>query len=95
MLTGVLAVAALAAPPLAAAPDRTRLLPVVGDRQSGRIVATFPAPGKDGVAARFLYVSQLESGVGSAPLALDFGFPITKDEQDDTRYISFSLGFVQ
>jgi outer membrane protein insertion porin family len=32
---------------------------------------------------------------GQLPLALDVGFPITKDEQDDTRYISFSLGFVQ
>jgi outer membrane protein insertion porin family len=32
---------------------------------------------------------------GQLPLALDFGFPITKDSQDDTRIISFSLGFVQ
>jgi outer membrane protein assembly factor BamA len=32
---------------------------------------------------------------GQLPLALDFGFPITKDPQDDTRIISFSLGFVQ
>ena len=32
---------------------------------------------------------------GQLPLALDFGIPITKDDQDDTRFISFSLGFVQ
>jgi len=32
---------------------------------------------------------------GQVPIALDFGIPITKDEQDDTRYISFSLGFAQ
>jgi outer membrane protein insertion porin family len=32
---------------------------------------------------------------GQLPLALDFGIPITKDRQDDTRFISFSLGFVQ
>jgi outer membrane protein assembly factor BamA len=32
---------------------------------------------------------------GQLPLALDFGVPITKDSQDDTRFISFSLGFVQ
>jgi outer membrane protein assembly factor BamA len=32
---------------------------------------------------------------GQLPLALDFGIPITKDSQDDTRFISFSLGFVQ
>jgi outer membrane protein insertion porin family len=31
--------------------------------------------------------------LGQAPLALDFAFPITKDDQDDTQYISFSLGF--
>ncbi len=73
ILATMLAGAAVAAPPLAAAPDRTRLLPVTADTHSGRIVATFPAPGKDGVAARFLYVSQIESGLGSAPLALDFG----------------------
>jgi outer membrane protein assembly factor BamA len=32
---------------------------------------------------------------GQLPLALDFGIPITKDDQDDTRFISFSLGYVQ
>ena len=32
---------------------------------------------------------------GQLPLALDFGIPITKDRQDDTQFISFSLGFVQ
>jgi outer membrane protein assembly factor BamA len=32
---------------------------------------------------------------GQLPLALDFAVPITKDRQDDTRFISFSLGFVQ
>lgn len=32
---------------------------------------------------------------GQLPLALDFGVPITKDDQDDTRFISFSLGYVQ
>lgn len=30
---------------------------------------------------------------GQAPLAIDFGFPITKDDQDDTQLISFSFGF--
>ncbi|MEZ0265680.1 MAG: outer membrane protein assembly factor [Phycisphaerae bacterium] len=32
---------------------------------------------------------------GQVPIALDVAFPITKDDQDDTRYFSFSLGFVQ
>lgn len=33
--------------------------------------------------------------LGSTPLALDFAYPISKDDQDDTQYISFSFGFVQ
>jgi outer membrane protein insertion porin family len=32
---------------------------------------------------------------GQAPLAVDFGFPVTKDNQDDTQLISFSFGFTQ
>ena len=32
---------------------------------------------------------------GQVPIALDFGFPITKDRTDDTQVISFSLGFTQ
>jgi hypothetical protein len=62
--------AAIAAPAKAA--DRP-LIPIKADAKDGRIVATFPAPDKDGVAGRYLYVSQLESGLGSAPLAMDFG----------------------
>jgi outer membrane protein insertion porin family len=30
---------------------------------------------------------------GQLPLAIDFAVPLTKDDQDDTRFISFSLGF--
>ena len=32
---------------------------------------------------------------GQLPIALDFGFPMTKDDQDDTRIFSFALGNVQ
>lgn len=32
---------------------------------------------------------------GQVPIALDFAVPITKDRQDDTQLISFSLGFSQ
>jgi outer membrane protein insertion porin family len=32
---------------------------------------------------------------GQAPLAVDFGFPVTKDDEDDTQMISFSFGFTQ
>jgi outer membrane protein insertion porin family len=33
--------------------------------------------------------------LGQLPIALDFGFPIRKDDQDDTRLFSFALGLVQ
>ena len=32
---------------------------------------------------------------GQVPIALDFGFPITKDRTDDRQIVSFSLGFTQ
>lgn len=32
--------------------------------------------------------------MGQVPIAIDFAYPITKDDQDDTQLISFSLGFV-
>ncbi|HEX2973373.1 MAG TPA: BamA/TamA family outer membrane protein [Tepidisphaeraceae bacterium] len=32
---------------------------------------------------------------GQLPIAIDFGFPVTKDDQDDTRLVSFSLGLPQ
>ena len=32
---------------------------------------------------------------GQVPIALDFGFPLVKDEDDDTRVFSFSLGLAQ
>jgi outer membrane protein insertion porin family len=32
---------------------------------------------------------------GQLPLALDFGFPLTRDDQDDTRMFSFALGNIQ
>jgi outer membrane protein insertion porin family len=32
---------------------------------------------------------------GQVPIALDFGFPLSEEEQDDTRLFSFSLGLTQ
>jgi outer membrane protein assembly complex protein YaeT len=32
---------------------------------------------------------------GQVPIALDFGFPLNEDEQDETRVFSFSLGLMQ
>lgn len=31
--------------------------------------------------------------LGQVPIAIDFAVPITKDKEDDTQFISFSLGF--
>ena len=33
--------------------------------------------------------------MGQVPIAIDFAVPITKDDQDDTQLISFSLGIIQ
>jgi outer membrane protein insertion porin family len=33
--------------------------------------------------------------LGQLPIALDFGFPITKDDKDETQLFSFSLGLMQ
>jgi outer membrane protein insertion porin family len=32
---------------------------------------------------------------GQVPIALDFGFPVVKDDQDDTRLFSFSIDLAQ
>lgn len=63
---------ARAAVPVSTATDKP-LLQVSADGKSGKILATFPKAGKDGVSARFIYITQLETGLGSAPTQLDFG----------------------
>jgi hypothetical protein len=47
------------------------LLKVDSDPISGKIVATFPKPDSDGISARYIYLTQLETGLGSAPIGLD------------------------
>ena len=49
------------------------LIDVKADTKTGKIVATFPKPGPGGVSARYIYLTQLETGLGSAPTQLDFG----------------------
>ncbi|MGQ0660998.1 zinc-dependent metalloprotease [Sphingosinicella sp.] len=49
------------------------LLPVHVDRRIGRILLALPAPDRDGVSGRYLYVTGLETGLGSAPIGLDRG----------------------
>ena len=31
--------------------------------------------------------------LGQTPIAIDFAVPITKNRDDDTQFVSFSLGF--
>ena len=47
------------------------LLPVHVDRRGGRILLSLPAPDAEGISGRFIYVSALETGLGSAPIGLD------------------------
>ncbi|MGJ8537415.1 MAG: zinc-dependent metalloprotease [Parasphingopyxis sp.] len=47
------------------------LLPVHVDRREGEVFLRLPAPDANGLAGRFIYVSGLETGLGSAPLGLD------------------------
>jgi hypothetical protein len=73
-----LAPPALAAPPTASRHMHVKatsagLLPVRADKQGGEILFTLPAPGADGVSARFLYTTSLRTGLGSAPTFLDRG----------------------
>ncbi|HEX5238005.1 MAG TPA: zinc-dependent metalloprotease [Sphingomicrobium sp.] len=63
---------AVAAPPAIAAAEKP-LLDVKADEKTGKIIATLPKPGPDGVSARYIYLTQLETGLGSAPTQLDFG----------------------
>src|SRR5690348_5669557 len=63
----------VAAPSVAAATAEKPLLDVKADPKTGKIIATFPKPGADGVSARYIYLTQLETGLGSAPTQLDFG----------------------
>ena len=47
------------------------LLPVYVDKAKGRILLSLPAPDAQGVSGRFLYVTALKTGLGSAPVGLD------------------------
>ncbi|WP_421738876.1 zinc-dependent metalloprotease [Caulobacter sp.] len=47
------------------------LLPVHIDKAKGRILLSLPKPDADGVSGRFLYLTALKTGLGSAPVGLD------------------------
>ncbi len=69
---------ALAVPASAAVPATSAtaqadkpLLKIDADPVTGKIVATLPKPDADGISARYIYLTQLETGLGSAPIGLD------------------------
>jgi hypothetical protein len=47
------------------------LLPVHVDAGEGRILLSLPKPDASGISGRYLYVSALKTGLGSAPIGLD------------------------
>jgi hypothetical protein len=47
------------------------LLPVHVDKKAGRILLSLPAPDRDGLSGRYIYVTSLKTGLGSAPIGLD------------------------
>lgn len=55
-----------------AARVETAVLPLEA-KADGRIIATVPAPGPDGVSRRLLHATTLRTGMGSAKLGLDRG----------------------
>jgi hypothetical protein len=59
------------APSKAAAPAEKQLLEVKAEPLTGKIIATFPKPDEHGVSARYIYLTQLGTGLGSAPIGLD------------------------
>ena len=87
------AVLSLASPALAA-PDKAPaasagairqdgLLPVYVDKAKGRILLSLPAPDADGVSGRYLYVTALRTGLGSALVGLD------RARLGDTQILAF------
>ena len=49
------------------------LLAIKADPAEGRVLVTLPPPDAEGVAGRFIHVSALRSGLGSAEIGLDRG----------------------
>ena len=63
------------ADPLKGTVAREGLLPVYVDSSNGRILLALPAADADGVSGRFLYMTSLKTGLGSAPIGLDRAQP--------------------
>src|SRR6059058_4952462 len=66
---------AASAPPTARAATEKPLLDVKADPKTGKILLALPKAGADGVSGRYIYLTQLETGLGSAPIGLDKAAP--------------------
>jgi hypothetical protein len=72
-----------ATPAAQVAPAEKPLLDVKADPLTGKIIATFPKPDEKGISARYIYLTQLGTGLGSAPIGLD------RASASDTRILVF------
>jgi hypothetical protein len=72
----VLASLLTAAWPSVPAFGQDALVPVAAGQQDGKIVLTMPQQDADGIAGRFLYVAQVETGIGSSATGVDRGAPL-------------------
>jgi outer membrane protein insertion porin family len=74
--------------------------PIAGDNFRGVVFSDF------GTVEEDFEVGTIRSSVGAgvriilpffgqAPLAIDFAYPLTEDDEDDTQLISFSFGIIQ
>ena len=68
---------------VAEAASEQPLLQVDADPLTGKIIATFPKPNANGVSARYIYLTQLGTGLGSAPIGLD------RASASETRILDF------
>lgn len=77
MTKSILGAALLAAsaliPVTAVAQDAAPMVSVAADQSEGAIMMTLPAPAEGGVAAQYIYLAQIETGLGSAAVGVDRG----------------------
>jgi len=71
MMASALALATLCEAPPASAQES--LVDVAADTAEGTITVTLPKPGADGLAGRYIYIAQIETGLGSAADGVDRG----------------------
>lgn len=62
--------------PVVPAYSQDALVTVVAEQEGGKINLTMPRQGSDGIAGRYLYVAQIETGIGSSATGVDRGAPL-------------------